>query len=235
MSQVTNPVESEELNPVGTQEDSAGEPSIKETVEQIVRDQFAVTEGWQPKKTVKFVIECPSGQTALVKHLDTRDLLRANLLEEMDRFTKELIPNLDAQGKPVVEKDEEEVGIWSILREPEKRRRFFDMTNRLMCIAAVKPKIIDDGVALRHNEDGELEEVFGHEVESIDEQIKLFQKPVPPLKDGEAYAGAIDFTDRMAFFQELNKPLALIEPFREESNAVLASVESIESVELSPE
>ena len=256
MSQTTTPDETETPNPVGAQEVSQGDTelakqsqkahdaalngldpkALEEAVTKAVRDQFAVTEGWQPKRTVKFIIDCPSGQPALVKHLDTKDLLRANLLEEMDRFTKELFPQIDQAGN-VVEKEEdsERDGVWAILRSPEKRCKFFEMTNRLMCVAAIKPKIVNDGVALRTNEDGEQEEVFGCEVEDVDEQLKLFGKPVPKLKEDEAYAGAIDFADRMAFFQELNKPLGMIEPFREESDAVLECMEPIKSVELPPE
>ena len=248
MSQTTNPDETIKENPVGTQEVSPGDErasaalnganseEFKAAVAEAVKHQFDVTEGWQPRRIVKFVIECPSGQPALVKHLDTRDLLRANLLEEMDRFTKQLFPNsLDAQGVPVEREEDASDGIWGILRDPEKRCKFFDMTNRLMVVASVKPKIVNDGVALRTNESGEKEEVFGCEVEDVDEQLELFGKPVPKLKDGEAYAGAIDFADRMAFFQELNKPLGLIEPFREESNAVLASMEPKQSTELQTE
>lgn len=211
---------------------SVSQEQLNVAVAQAVKEQFEVTEGWQPKRSVQFIIHCPSGQTALVKHLDTRDLLRANLLEEMDRFTKQLFPSaLDAQGAPVEQKDEddEQGGIWSVLRDPDKRRRFFDMTNRLLVAASVKPKIVNDGVALHDNDSGEQEEIFGCEVDSIDEQIEIFGKPVPKLKDGEAYAGAIDFGDRMAFFQELNKPLGMIEPFREQSDAMLASMESSQS------
>jgi hypothetical protein len=263
MSQETQtPDETESTaNPVGTQEVSSGEvkptelakqsqdahnaahnggsgsQDIAEHVKKAINSQFAVTEGWQPREVVKFVINCPSGQTALVKHLEAKDLLRAGLLEEMDRFTKQLFPAaLDEQGAPV-EKTEDDAsqGIWAILNDPDRRVKFYDITNRLMVVASVAPKIVNDGVALRDNEDGEPEEVFGYEVESIDEQVALFEKPVPPLKDGEAYAGAIDFADRMAFFQELNKPLGLIEPFREGSNAMLASLEPSQGSELQTE
>lgn len=207
---------------------SVNQEQLNQAVAQAVKDQFAVTDGWKPKRDVQFVINLPSGQPALVRHLDTRHLLRANLLEEMDRFTKQLFPsNLDAQGNPIERsEDEAEQGIWSVLRDPEKRKKFFDMTNRLLTAASIRPKIVNDGVALRPNEDGEIEEVFGCEVDSIDEQMALFGKPVPALKEGEAYAGAVDFADRMRFFQELNKPLEMIEPFREQSDAVLASMES---------
>lgn len=210
---------------------SVNQEQLNQAVAQAVKDQFAVTDGWKPKRDVQFVINLPSGQPALVRHLDTRHLLRANLLEEMDRFTKQLFPsNLDAQGHPVEKTEEDtEDGIWSVLRDPEKRKKFFDMTNRLLAAAAVRPKIVNDGVALRENEDThEMEEVFGCEVDSIDEQVELFGKPVPALREGEAYAGAVDFADRMRFFQELNKPLEMIEPFRDQSDAVLASMESVQ-------
>ena len=204
---------------------------LKQAVAEAVKDAFAVTDSWQPRKVVKFKVDLPSGQPVLLKHLDTKDLLRANLLEEMDRFTKMLFPSaLDAQGAPVEEDDAAEAGIWTVLRDPEKRCRFFDMTNRLLVVACVKPKLVNDGVALRENDEGEKEEVFGYEVESIDEQVKLFGKPVPTLKENEAYVGVVEFADRMAIFQELNKPLEMVEPFREKSDAVLASLQPSQGV-----
>jgi hypothetical protein len=197
---------------------------LKAAVAEAIRDQFAVTDSWKPRQVVKFVVDCPSGQKALVRHLDTMDLVRADLVEELDFFTKKLFPSsLDAQGNPQ-DRDDDKT-IWSMLGDPEKRCRFLSMTNKLMATACVKPRIIHDGVAIITNENGEKTDVFGCQVESIDEQIKLFGKPVPVLREGECYAGAIDFADRMAFFSELNKPLAAIEPFRGESDAVLASME----------
>lgn len=229
MSQPLSPNETEETKPVGAQEVSLGvdKETLKQAVAEAISDEFAVTDSWTPRKPVKFIIHCPSGQKVLAKHLETRDLLRVNLIEEMDRFAKQLFPSaFDEQGRPIDRDDEESQSIWTLLREPEKRRTFFSMTNRLMMAASVRPKVVDDGVALRTDENGNQVEVFGYEVESIDEQIKLFGKPVPALKDGEVYAGVIDLADRLSFFTELNKPLEAIEPFREESNAVLASMES---------
>lgn len=259
MSQEDSPIQASTMNPVGTQEASMGAYSniedaekvktaqalhetalrdrtpesetFKKAVEQAVRDQFEVTSAWQPRNIVKFIIDCPSGQKALVKHLETMDLVRADLVEELDFFTKKLFPqSIDAAGNPVErEEDSENSGIWEILRDPEKRARFWTLSNKLMVASSIKPKIIDDGVAIRINQKGEKEDVFGYEIESITEQIELFGKPVPELGPGECYAGPIDFSDRMAFFSELNKPLELIEPFREKSNAMLEHLEPIEA------
>ncbi|QGJ90063.1 tail assembly chaperone [Mycobacterium phage Indlulamithi] len=209
------------------------ENEVREAAAKAVQDMFAVT-SWQPSKTVKFMIQFQSGQNALVKHLNTMDLMRAKLIEDLDFFTKKLFPSaIDQAGNPVEKEEDsqERRGIWAVLEDPEKRAKFLDMTNRLMVAASVKPKIVNDGVALRDDPDnpGEKVDVFGHEIESIDEQIELFGKPVPVLKEGEAYAGTIDLNDRMVFFQELNKPLELIEPFREGSDAVLASLEPVQS------
>lgn len=234
MSHPLTPGEIKETNPVGAQEVSPGstpvievdKSSLKKAVTEAISDEFAVTDAWTPRPAVKFIINCPSGQKVLAKHLETRDLLRVNLIEEMDRFAKQLFPSsFDAQGHPIDRKEDESHSIWTLLREPEKRRTFFSMTNRLMMAASVRPKVVDDGVALRTNENGEQVEVFGYEIENIDEQIALFGKPVPVLKEGEVFAGVIDLADRLAFFTELNKPLEEIEPFREGSNAVLASME----------
>lgn len=241
MSQPLSPGETKEkTNPVGAQEVSSGvgvDPeALEQAVKKAVEDQFAITDAWSVREPVRFIIECPSGQRVLAKHLETRDLLRVNLIEEMDKFAKQLFPSaFDDHGNPIDRKDAENQTIWSLLREPEKRETFFSMTNRLMVASSIRPKVVDDGVALRENEAGEKVEVFGYEIKDIDEQIALFGKPVPPLKDGEVYAGVIDLADRLAFFTELNKPLEAIEPFREESDAVLASVESSQGAGLQTE
>lgn len=241
MSQSTAPAVEQSTNPVEAQEPSAGEQTasqaiheaalrddkeaLNKAVAQAIQEQFAVTDAWKPKRIVKFVINCPSGQKVLAKHLDTMDLVKANLIEEMDFFMKKLAPReLDDQGNPVDADGAE--SIWVVLRDPEKRCQFLDLMNRLMAAAALKPRIINDGVVLVTNHQGEKEEVFGHQVKSIDRQVKLFGKPIPKLKDGEAYAGVIGFPDRMEFFTQLNKPLELIEPFREQANSVASMARS---------
>jgi hypothetical protein len=220
-----------ETKPVGTQEVSSGDEEFQQKVAEAVKNQFEVT-AWKPRVTTKFVIDFASGQRALVKYLDTMDLVRGNLIEELDFFTKKLFPAAvaGAEGKDIEEKAEKSV--WAVLNDPEKRCRFLELTNRLMSVASIKPKIVNDGVALKDSGDGEKIDVFGTEVDSIDEQIKLFGKPIPPLKEGEVYASSINFGDRMLFFTELNKPLEVIEPFREGSNAVLASLEPNPSSEV---
>lgn len=241
-----DPAEASKTNPLVTEGASAGEPSSSVTtqtvspeerdklnaaVKQAVDDMFTVSNAWQPREVVKFVVNCPSGQKALAKHLDVLDLAAADLVEDMDIFIRKLMPSgFDAQGNPIDKSDEE--SFWKAITDIEKRLKFLDMTNRLIVTACVKPKIVNDGVAIRTTEDGEREIVFGYQVKDIDEQLKLFGKPVPPLKDPEreAYAGTINFNDRMAFFTELQKPLGLIEPFREGQATVLADMESGEGV-----
>lgn len=228
-----DPGDVQTLNPVGTQENSSGEPQViisrdekptppklsKEQLKAAVDEMFEVTDAWQPRQTkVKFKIECPSGQTALVKHLDTMDLLEAGLIEELDFFTRRLFPRkIDPSGNPVDDPDNET--LWQSLRDPEKRRRFFDMTGKLMAAAAIRPKIVFDGVIVVNEK-----VVFGYQLSEEDQKEKL-SEPVPALKKNETYAGAIDFADRMAFFHELNRPLKQIEPFRPESAVVLQDLD----------
>lgn len=208
-----------------------GSEEFKKAIAQAIQDQFNVTDAWKPRKVIKFIVPCPSGQQALVKHLSTMDLIRADLIEDLDSFQRKLFPaELDDQGRPV----ERNSGLtfFKMMSDPERRVKFLDVTARLMSVCSVKPRIINDGVALVDTDtykqifgeepanDDELHDVFGYQVESIDHQIKLFGKPVPLVKDGEAYAGVIDLPDRFAFFTELNKPLELIAPFREPSESL---------------
>jgi hypothetical protein len=224
------PADDGEMNPVGTQDSSVGNTKIVElpkeeldkAVGKALDDMFAVSDAWKPRMRVKFKIVCPSGQTALVKHLDTLDLLEHDLIEELDFFTRKLFPiSIDLSGNPVDAKEQAEQSIYAALADPEKRKRFFDMTGKLMAAASVKPKIIHDGVVVHTDKEGSKTTRFGYEIKSVDNQVKLLGKPLQPLKDGEVYSGYIEFADRMAFFQELNRPLSSIEPFREKADALL--------------
>lgn len=211
-------------------------PEFKAAVADAVKNQFAVTEEWKPTKVVKFLVECPgSGQNILLKHLDPMALLNYDLIEEIDFFSRKLFTPGGSDEDSVAE------SIWASFRDPQKRLRFLSMTGRLMAVASVKPKIVFDGVALVNEKDedgdetGEVIAVFGHQVESAKEQLELFGKLVPPLKEGQAYAGAVGFSDRMAIFQALNQPLSVIEPFRERPDANVESVESGQGSEHSAE
>lgn len=172
------------------------------------KDPFAVTNAWLPKPQVQFVIQCPSGQRCLAKHLNTMDLVDADLIEEVDFFTKKLFPStFDAAGNPVDNDDEElsNQSFWGTLKDAEKKVRFFRLLNKLLTIGIVKPKVVDDGVDIVVDESGTKKVVFG--------------TAARPLREGEVYASAIDFADKITIFGELNKPLEQINPFREESSA----------------
>lgn len=243
-------------NPVGTQEQPAGDfkafsqglheaalnrediqealenKELQANVKQIMEDMFAVTDAWKPKNIIKFIIDCPSGQRCLAKHLDTMDLIGADIIEEIDFFTKKLFPNeLDAQGNPVERTVEDaEASIWGVLRDLDKRKRFFGLLNSLLTIGIVKPKVIDDGVVRYIDETGTETVAYGSQL-TPEEQLELLGHKIPALKSGEVYGGAIDFADKMTIFAELNKPLALIQPFRQEQDVMLASMEPVQSVE----
>ncbi len=227
-------VSEKKKKPVGTQDSSAED--VKKAVEEAVKDIFEVQDAWKPKETIKFKIECPSGQTVLVKYLNTIDLVEYDLVEELDFFTRKLFPiDIDPNGNPVEQQEEMESGIWSAFRDPVKRCRFFEMTGRLIAAAALNPRVIHDGVAVvdvTDEDTGETKKVtkFGYQM-SIEDQVRYLGRPIKPLPNSKyTYSGCIDFGDRMAFFQELNKPLGLIEPFREESVAVLSDMARSEGI-----
>lgn len=239
MSYVVNPPESEKLNPVGAQELSGGAPTpnsllaqaseqmhesalrndenMKNVVAQAVSDMFAVKPTWKPKtERIRFVIQCPSGQTVLARHLNTMDLLEANLVEDLDFFTKRLFPSkVDDSGNIVEDDEEDNNNIWHVLRDIERRRKFIDLLNRLLDIAVERPNVINDGIQIATREDGSRFLISGAEMSSED-YIRVFGHPLPELKENETYASAVDFTDKMTIFGELNKPISMIQPFRGE-------------------
>jgi hypothetical protein len=203
---VTKPVEAQPV-PVDGKE-------FEKAVRKAVEDQFAVT-GWVARPKVKFVIHCPSGQTCLARHLDTMDLIEADLIEDLDTFTRRLFPSeVDPTGMPAdeLEKAKEQIGesIWASLRDPEKKVKFFRLLNKLLEIAIVRPKVYDDGVEL------------------VDDKVVTGTNR-KTLSPGEVNASDIDFSDKMTIFGELNKPLEQIKPFRQENTSV-ASVEPKQGV-----
>ena len=199
--------------------------NLDHLVAKAVDDMFALKDTWQPKNTepVKFVIHCPSGQTVLAKHLTTMDLLEASIIDEIDFFSKKLLPKLDPAGNPV-EDDDAGAPLWTLMKDVEKRKRFFTMLNKLVDIAVLKPNVIDDGVEIATRDDGTQFLINGADMKPEDYQ-RVFGKILPALGPNETYASAVDFGDKMAIFGELNKPLAVIEPFREESPNGTTSLE----------
>lgn len=255
------PADVQTLEPVGTQEPSAGKPApnpllanvsqdmhedalrkdnfvhinpseLKDAVQEAVTDIFALKNTWKPKsQKVRFVIDCPSGQKVLARHLTTMDLLEADLVEEIDFFTKRLFPqDLDAAGNPI-EKSEDDDGstIWKVLRDIEKRKRFLELLNRLLVTAVEKPKVINDNVEIATDSDGNKFLINGSEMDAED-YVRIYGKELPELGENETYASAVDFTDKMHIFGELNKPLGVIQPFRAESAASVASMATSESI-----
>lgn len=191
---------------------------LKAAVAQAIKDQFAVTDAWRPKEKIRFIVKCPSGQQILCRHLTTMDLLEADLIEEIDFFTKRLFPvGLDAQGNPVEheplpEDQDEMASVWTLLKDVQKRARFFGLLNKIMVVGVVRPQIIDDGVEI---------------VKQRGKDTVRLGVTKPNLQEGQALASAIDFADRMAIFAELNRPLNEIIPFRKEQAISLANLESM--------
>lgn len=232
-----DPADVQTMEPVGTQEPSAGEPKLlppkipqveeqrlqsvidpeqlKDIVQEAVADQFAITDGWR-NRAVQFVVLCPSGQRALLKHLTTMDLVDAGLIEDMDTFTKALFPaSFDQAGNPVENQGQE--SFWKQLKDPDKKLKFLGMLNRLLVVGVVNPTVVDDGVDIVIDErTGKRVVVQGTLVEEINgkEYLKteIGNRLIAP---NEVRASAIDFTDKMTIFSEFNKPLDQIKPFRE--------------------
>lgn len=239
-----DPDETIQTNPVGTQDVSSGplpyrtvdlpdgtkrlDPIVppellKAQVQQEISNRFAVTDSWKPRQKVRFVHEFPGGQTALLQHLGTMDLVERGLVEELDFFTRRLFPvSIDAGGNPVEGQDKPETLLQS-LAVPEKRARFMDLTGKLLAAASVEPSVVHDGVAVQETEDGTKKVVFGYQAIDwpIDKQVELFGSPVPKLAEGQVYSGPVDWEDRMSLFNALNQPLKQIEPFREGPPTVL--------------
>lgn len=225
---------SEDMHETVLRDESVDSEKLNKIVQEAVSDMFALKSNWMPNKPkVQFVINCPSGQTVLATHLNTMDLLEANLVEEIDFFTKRLFPQeLDPSGNPV-DNDDDEASIWTVLRDIKKRKRFIDLLNRLLDLSIEKPTVINDGVEIATDSNGKQFLITGSEMSEAD-YVKIFGRPLPKLEENQTYCSAIDFTDKMVIFGELNKPLSVIQPFRQESSVGLASMEPGESTRSAP-
>ncbi len=198
---------------------------LKSIVKEAVADQFAITDGWRASKTIKFVVTCPSGQRCLVKRLSTTDLINADILDEMDFFTRALIPQkFDAAGNPVF--DNEQSSFWDALKDPEKRLRFFNLLNKLTQAAVVNPIVVDDGASIVTTPNGKKVVALGTSVitdENGTDSLIMENGETRVLSDNEVRTSQIEFTDKMQIFSEVNRPLNEIRPFRAEENS-MASV-----------
>lgn len=252
----------EKTNPVGTQVLSAGDTptpnsllskvsedmheavlrdtsfdkKLNDAVQEAVSDMFALKPNWSPtKQKVNFVINCPSGQKVLAKHLNTMDLLEADLVEEIDFFTKRLFPqDMDPSGNPIDEDEEDtEASIWTVLRDIKKRKRFIELLNRLIELSIEKPSVINDGIEIATDSNGKQFLITGAEMSEAD-YVKVYGHPLQKLVENQTYCSAIDFTDKMVIFGELNKPLSVIQPFRQEQAVGLASMEPGQGTRVAP-
>jgi len=215
------------LPPISAAQEAELRSQMVAAVNAVPQDQFAVSNSWAPRGVTKFVVDLPSGQRVLVRHLDTMSLLEAGLLEEIDFFTKQLFPtDIDAQGNPIDKADgEDDPSLWVTLSDADKRFRFMKLLNGLLTTAVERPKVIDDGLELITDVNGKKRVYSGIELNEIDSTAH----PLRPLGENETYASVIDITDKMAIFGELNKPLAMITPFREGSSVSVANVAASES------
>jgi hypothetical protein len=169
---------------------------LKQAVKEVI-DEFSISSAWGKSGELTFVIECPSGQKCLAKHLDTMDLIDANLLDEIDYFSKKLMPKaIDAAGNPVEAEESEFNNISSLLKDLGKRSRLFSLLDGLLQVGVVKPKVHRLPTSVKI------------------EDYRTWEGPeLPP---GEVWANMIDFSDKMFIFAELNKPLDEIKSFRVE-------------------
>lgn len=192
----------ESAESVGRQmHDDALNGRLKQAVKEVF-DEFGVTASWDQKEELQFVIECPSGQKCLARHLNTLDLIETDLLDEIDYFSKKLF----AESKED-ESESKESSFSVILKDPERRMRLFNLLDGLLNIGVIKPKI--------------------HRIPQDIEASKYRSWVGPPLPKGEVWANKVDFSDKMHIFGELNKPLDEIKTFRLEK----PSVENLEAME----
>jgi len=181
---------------------------LRQAVAQAMKDEFEPTVWSKPAGQIHFAVTCPSGQKVLLRKLDPLNMMAAGLLDDIDYFSKKLFPeNFDRAGNPIEPKEgEASGGMIELLKDEEKKNKFFDLLDRLCVAAVVKPRLYKPV----YNDDGvDVSELKGQAI------------PVTNL----------DFSDKMFIFNESNKPLEEIAAFRYESTDGVATMAAVQGVQ----
>ena len=120
--------------------------AVAEAFNTVQVDPFAVT-AWGTAPVKEVTLTVPSGQKVLLRKLDPIDLIAADLVDEMDYFSKKLFPNaVDRAGNPVENEDDstDEAGLWAMLKDEDKRTHFFKLLDGMAVAGCIKPPLTHD-------------------------------------------------------------------------------------------
>jgi len=159
--------------------DEIDEPVTRQDLKDAVKDAFKEVDPYAPtvwgQEVIKeFTFTLPSGQKILMTKLDPIDMIANDLVDDMDYFSKKLFPqSLDRAGNPIEQPEEEKnPGLWSMIKDPEKRDIFFKLINKMAVAGVLKPAL-----SLEKDVDGKI---F---VENIpfEDRMAIFTKLQEPM------------------------------------------------------
>lgn len=114
-------------------DDWAGKPVVSDRPV----NPYAPT-GWRKKTRLEFDVELPSGQKCRVIRLERDDLLKMNLLQELDTFTPMLLDDSMSDA-------EREGKAATLVKEnPEALKKMLSAIDKVVLAATVAPKITED-------------------------------------------------------------------------------------------
>lgn len=116
------------------------------------------------------IIELPSGSRVMVKELDIPEIIAIGVLDLVDRFSQEAVPEDDTKPK-----SSKEI-VRDVTKDPERLKVMTKVANKVAAAAVVKPTVY----LLADGEEVEEGKIYAHLI-PFDDRMEIFAKAVAPL------------------------------------------------------
>ena len=130
----------------------AAEPIDSRTGEEVIPDDLAgepalppdrpvnpyAPTGWRKKQRVEFDLELPSGQLCRVSRLERDDLLRLNLMKELNTFAPMLL------DQAMSDEERTKAATDAVQQDPDALQKMIEAIDKVVMAATVAPKITNN-------------------------------------------------------------------------------------------
>lgn len=181
-------------------------------------------ETYQPttwsRRDPTFDFVTPSGQTCLLRNLNTQDFVALGMLDEIDELTKIAGKHInDAEGKPNGQV------IPAEMNDPKVLSGVFSTMDKLLIGVVVRPRIVPDPDCVLCGKS-----LVWHSGPEADHAMEL---PDPP--DGAVYPCFIELVDKMAIIVKVTAPISGLVPFRSGQEEGMGDMESVQELSDQPQ
>lgn len=173
-----------------------------------MEDKYSVTTWGQST----YDLECPSGQTCLVRNLDMSDLIDMDIVDQADTLSGITAPDKkQPKDRQKSKKQQEQDQAREIMRDKQQFRTMSTIMERIVACVVLKP---DVHLALKQDDDGNF--------------VRL---PDSERTNGVVYTDSIGFEDKMHIFQSVFSGVQNMASFREESEQSVGDMESEQNMD----